>query len=134
MATSDEQAPLLGAPAGPNLARDTDYLSAAHHAKRRDTVRVVTYVTLTVLFGIALVAMLFFWDTVGRVIGALPKNSQQAALRVLEASPIIVRFCALSLYRAWRAKSMSNKHCNVYRMAISVGYLSNLSVDKVLNF
>ncbi|KAH9941039.1 membrane dipeptidase-domain-containing protein [Amylocystis lapponica] len=92
MSANDEQAPLLGSPEGRNLARDSDYPSAAaqHAAKRRAiSIRAVTYVALTVLFVVALISMLFFWEKVGDYVGDLPKDPDRAALRVLEAAPVI---------------------------------------------
>ncbi|OBZ67251.1 putative dipeptidase C3A11.10c [Grifola frondosa] len=78
-----------------NLARDTDYnpLDAAAKRERRATsVRAVVYGALTILFVVVLLVMLFFWEGLGGYIGALPKDPQKAAQRLLEAAPVIVSY------------------------------------------
>lgn len=91
MASIDEREPLLSAQ--PNLARDTDVgehaAKDAHH-RRATTVRAVGYGVLTAAFVVAVVCMLFFWDKIGRAVGALPGNPEDAARRLLQSAPVIV--------------------------------------------
>ncbi|EMD37258.1 hypothetical protein CERSUDRAFT_83014 [Gelatoporia subvermispora B] len=92
-ATIDEHAPLLGEPVEQNLARDANLNgdAAKRDADRRRAtrVRVITHGVLSLVFVAGLVIVLFFWEKVGRAVGALPKNPEQAARRVLESAPVI---------------------------------------------
>ncbi|KAH9832292.1 membrane dipeptidase-domain-containing protein [Rhodofomes roseus] len=92
MATNGERDPLLGPPGEPNFARDTDL--SEHAAKRAverraAVIRAVTHGVLTVAFVAALLSMFFLWDKVGRFAGALPKDPEKAAHRLLESAPVI---------------------------------------------
>lgn len=91
MPENGETAPLLGENV-PNLARNTNLNgdATADRVRRAATVRAVTYGVLTTLFVVALVLMLSLWDKLSGTIGRLPKDPHQAALVVLQKSPIIV--------------------------------------------
>ncbi|KAH9854253.1 membrane dipeptidase-domain-containing protein [Lenzites betulinus] len=90
MPENGETAPLLGENV-PNLARNTNLNgdATADRVRRAATVRAVTYGVLTTLFVVALVLMLSLWDKLSGTIGRLPKDPHQAALVVLQKSPII---------------------------------------------
>ena len=90
-----EQEPLLGDPDVQNLARNPEFyndLRAKREAaaKRAAAIRATLYGSLTVLFAVALVGMLFFWEKLGGVIGGLPKDPDLAALIIMNSSPAIV--------------------------------------------
>lgn len=96
MSTNGEHAPLLGSQGEPNPVCNADFSNVASQnaAQRRATlVRTIVYGVLSVAFIVLLLGMLFFWEHVGRLAGALPKDPQKAAQRVLEAAPVIVRGC-----------------------------------------
>ena len=73
-----EQAPLLG---GPSLDRPKRPTQAA---------RVTIYGALTLLFAIALVLGIVFWEKLGGFVGDLPKDPKKAAKRLLDDAPVIV--------------------------------------------
>ncbi|KAI0930695.1 hypothetical protein AcV5_007341 [Taiwanofungus camphoratus] len=92
MSTNGEHAPLLGSQGEPNPVCNADFSNVASQnaAQRRATlVRTIVYGVLSVAFIVLLLGMLFFWEHVGRLAGALPKDPQKAAQRVLEAAPVI---------------------------------------------
>lgn len=95
MADISEQAPLLGSTEGQNPARDPEYYNVIlaereAAANRAATIRAIVYGSLTLLFGVALVGMLFFWEELGGVIGGLPKDPLKAALVIMDSAPVIV--------------------------------------------
>lgn len=91
MSANDEQAPLLGDPSGTNLARGNGYHQVDEEAvlRRRYRTRAIISGVLVTMFIVLLVGFLFFWDTIGKFAGALPKDPKKAAQRVLEQAPII---------------------------------------------
>lgn len=77
-----EQAPLLGE--GPSLDR-------RDRTKRHTpAARVTIYSVLTLLFVVALVLGIVFWEKLGGFVGDLPKDPEKAAKRLLDVAPIIV--------------------------------------------
>ena len=92
----DETAPLLAdADNVPNLARANGHSDAdatVERARRRANVRAIVYSALTAIFVIALVTIIFAWDKVSNRVGDLPSDPDEAALVIMDASPVIVSF------------------------------------------
>lgn len=84
-ANNGEQAPLLGAGPSLNLAK-----------RNTPAARVTIYGCVTLLFVIALVLAIVFWENLGGFVGNLPKDPEKAAKRLLEVAPIIVSLTYVS--------------------------------------
>ncbi|KAK7685358.1 hypothetical protein QCA50_011722 [Cerrena zonata] len=88
-----EQAPLLG---------DGPSLNSQDRAKRQTpAARVTIYGSLTLLFVVALILGIVFWEKLGGFVGNLPKDPEKAAKRLLDVAPIIDGHIDLPILARW---------------------------------